>query len=84
MARKQVKRSRRRRVLWLLFRLALVALIVIGAYGVYLDQQIRSRIDGKVWQLPAAVYGRMVSLEPGMNYSKKRWSICWRACSTAR
>lgn len=71
MARKQVKRSRRRRVLWLLFRLALVALIVIGAYGVYLDQQIRSRIDGKVWQLPAAVYGRMVSLEPGMNYSKK-------------
>lgn len=70
-ARKQVKRSRRRRVLWLLFRLALVALVVIGAYGVYLDQQIRSRIDGKVWQLPAAVYGRMVNLEPGMNYSKK-------------
>ncbi|MGY0159947.1 bifunctional glycosyl transferase/transpeptidase [Edwardsiella tarda] len=70
-ARKQLKRSRRRRVLWLLFRLALVALVVIGAYGVYLDQQIRSRIDGKVWQLPAAVYGRMVSLEPGMNYSKK-------------
>ncbi|RAM39379.1 bifunctional glycosyl transferase/transpeptidase, partial [Enterobacter hormaechei] len=36
----------------------------------YLDQKIRSRIDGKVWQLPAAVYGRMVNLEPDMSISK--------------
>ena len=34
--------------------------VLIAAYGVYLDQKIRSRIDGKVWELPAAVYGRMV------------------------
>ncbi|MWL74516.1 bifunctional glycosyl transferase/transpeptidase, partial [Escherichia coli] len=34
------------------------------------DQKIRSRIDGKVWQLPAAVYGRMVNLEPDMSISK--------------
>ncbi|MFO5449505.1 bifunctional glycosyl transferase/transpeptidase, partial [Klebsiella pneumoniae] len=40
------------------------------AYGVYLDQKIRSRIDGKVWELPAAVYGRMVNLEPDMQISK--------------
>ncbi|AIN47138.1 Multimodular transpeptidase-transglycosylase [Candidatus Palibaumannia cicadellinicola] len=39
-------------------------------YGLYLDAQVRSRIDGKVWQLPAAVYGRMVNLEPGMSYSR--------------
>ena len=43
----------------------------MAAYGVYLDSAIRSRIDGKVWQLPAAVYGRMVNLEPGMAYNKK-------------
>ncbi len=32
--------------------------------------KIRARIDGKVWQLPAAVYGRMVNLEPDMAVSK--------------
>lgn len=44
--------------------------MLIAAYGVYLDQKIRSRIDGKVWELPAAVYGRMVNLEPDMQISK--------------
>ncbi len=50
--------------LWLLLKLAIVFAVLIAIYGVYLDQKIRSRIDGKVWQLPAAVYGRMVNLEP--------------------
>lgn len=45
-------------------------IVMIAIYGVYLDAQVRHRIDGKVWQLPAAVYGRMVSLEPGMSYSR--------------
>ncbi|CAK8744136.1 Penicillin-binding protein 1B [Sodalis praecaptivus] len=48
----------------------LLFVVVITIYGVYLDAQVRHRIDGKVWQLPAAVYGRMVSLEPGMSYSR--------------
>ncbi|BDH47061.1 penicillin-binding protein 1B [Salmonella enterica subsp. enterica serovar Choleraesuis] len=61
---------RKRRFLWFLFKLGLVGLAIIIAYGVYLDQKIRSRIDGKVWQLPAAVYGRMVNLEPDMPYNK--------------
>ncbi|WP_242600508.1 hypothetical protein, partial [Erwinia billingiae] len=52
-------------------KLLLVFIVVMAVYGVYLDSQIRSRIDGKVWQLPATVYGRMVNLEPGMSYSKK-------------
>ena len=47
--------------LWLLLKLAIVFAVLIAIYGVYLDQKIRSRIDGKVWQLPAAVYGRMVN-----------------------
>ncbi|WP_342754925.1 bifunctional glycosyl transferase/transpeptidase [Pantoea sp. MBD-2R] len=55
----------------LLLKLLLVFIVVMVVYGVYLDSQIRSRIDGKVWQLPATVYGRMVSLEPGMSYNKK-------------
>jgi len=55
---------------WLLVKLGIVFAVLIAIYGVYLDQKIRARIDGKVWQLPAAVYGRMVSLEPDMPVSK--------------
>ncbi|PIJ49800.1 penicillin-binding protein 1B [Erwinia sp. OLTSP20] len=63
--------GRKRRWLGLFIKLFLIFIVVIVAYGAWLDSEIRSRIDGKVWQLPAAVYGRMVSLEPGMSYSKK-------------
>lgn len=59
-----------RRWLWFFIKLLIVLLVLFIAYGVYLDQKIRSRIDGKVWQLPAAVYGRMLNLEPDMPYSK--------------
>ena len=52
------KPRRKRSWLWLLVKLGIVFAVIIAAYGVYLDQKIRSRIDGKVWELPAAVYGR--------------------------
>lgn len=55
---------------WLLLKLFIVFVVLVAIYGVYLDQKIRSRIDGKVWQLPAAVYGRMVNLEPDMSITK--------------
>ncbi|MFS1539154.1 MAG: bifunctional glycosyl transferase/transpeptidase [Candidatus Phlomobacter fragariae] len=56
---------------WLFVKIAIVLALLIGVYGIYLYQKISERLDGKVWDLPAAVYGRMVNLEPGMNYSKK-------------
>ncbi|WP_416777519.1 bifunctional glycosyl transferase/transpeptidase [Xenorhabdus budapestensis] len=65
----QVKR--RGKWVWLLLlKIFIVLTVLIVIYGFYLDNKIRHRIDGKVWDLPAAVYGRMVNLEPGMNYSK--------------
>ncbi len=64
-------RSKKRRWLGWLIKLFIVLVVVMAAYGVWLDSEIRSRIDGKVWQLPAAVYGRMVNLEPGMSWNKK-------------
>ncbi|WP_311791924.1 transglycosylase domain-containing protein, partial [Pantoea sp. UBA5923] len=67
---KRPPRGKRRWLSWLI-RLFLVFVIVMAVWGVYLDSEIRARIDGKVWQLPATVYGRMVSLEPGMAYNKK-------------
>lgn len=71
--RKGKGRSPRKKRGWLslLIKLTLVFVVVMAVYGVYLDSQIRSRIDGKVWQLPATVYGRMLNLEPGMAYNKK-------------
>ncbi|SUB31194.1 penicillin-binding protein 1b [Yersinia pseudotuberculosis] len=73
MPRKVASRPPRKKRRWLglLIKLFLIGAVALAIYGVYLDSQIRSRIDGKVWQLPAAVYGRMVNLEPGMSYSKK-------------
>ncbi len=73
MPRKGKARPMRKKRGWLslLIKLLLVFAVVMAAYGVYLDSEIRSRIDGKVWQLPAAVYGRMVNLEPGMTWNKK-------------
>ncbi len=61
---------KRRRLLGWMIKIFVLLGIVLVVYGFYLDAQVRSRIDGKVWQLPAAVYGRMVNLEPGMPYSK--------------
>lgn len=71
--RKGKGRSPRKKRGWLglFIKLLLIFIVVMAVYGVYLDSQIRSRIDGKVWQLPATVYGRMVSLEPGMSYNKQ-------------
>lgn len=61
---------KKRRWLWFFIKLLIVLIVLFVAYGIWLDQKIRSRIDGKVWQLPAAVYGRMINLEPDMPYSK--------------
>lgn len=53
-----------RKWLWFFAKLFVVFVVIFIAYGVWLDHKIRSRLDGQVWQLPAAVYGRMVNLEP--------------------
>ncbi len=68
--RAQKRTPKKYRLLKFLLKLFVLFLVVMAIYGFYLDQKIRSRIDGQVWQLPAAVYGRMVNLEPDMPYSK--------------
>lgn len=62
---------KKRRWLGLSIKLFLVIVLLLVGYGVYLNGEIRKRIDGQVWDLPAAVYGRVLNLEPGMAYSKK-------------
>lgn len=58
-----------RRFLVLLFKLFLVLVSVAIIYGIYLDQQIKERIDGDVWELPAAIYGQIIDFEPDSEYS---------------
>ncbi|MXP67209.1 bifunctional glycosyl transferase/transpeptidase [Pantoea sp. Aalb] len=54
-----------------LFKVSLVfILIIILVWGFYLYSEIHKRIDGKVWQLPAVVYGRMINVEPGILYTQ--------------
>ncbi len=66
---KKGSQQKKRRLIGWLTRILLLLVVIIAIYGIYLNVQVRQRIDGKVWQLPAAVYGRMVSLEPTMSYS---------------
>jgi penicillin-binding protein 1B len=66
---KKNKKSLWRRLWSLLLKLFLIFVAVTVIYGIYLDQQIKERIDGNVWELPAAVYGHIVDLEPDSDYS---------------
>ncbi|MCX8738632.1 bifunctional glycosyl transferase/transpeptidase [Gilliamella sp. B2824] len=66
---KKNKMTLKRRLWSLLFKLFLIFVAVTVLYGIYLDQQIKERIDGNVWELPAAVYGQIIDLEPDSEYS---------------
>ncbi len=68
---RSTSRSSSRRIFpklpWL--RIALVMLVVMGAYWIYLDATIRSQFEGKRWALPAKVYARPLELFAGMPLS---------------
>ena len=63
------KRTLWRRIFSLCLKLFLILAAITIIYGIYLDQQIKERIDGNVWELPAAVYGQIIDLEPDSEYS---------------
>nr|WP_246543818.1 bifunctional glycosyl transferase/transpeptidase [Candidatus Profftia tarda] len=71
MSSRNLRNSHQHRLFSRLFNPALSIFLLLAIYGFYLDEQIRARINGRVWQLPAAVYGRMIDLEPGTPHSKK-------------
>lgn len=68
--KKNTKTSKKSYFGWLLLKLLLVITAVIIVSGIYLDQQIKEKIDGNVWQLPATVYGRIILLKSGDVYSQ--------------
>ncbi|MFO6423985.1 penicillin-binding protein 1B [Motilimonas sp. KMU-193] len=75
--RKTTKKTRRfstkKTGLWLLstsLKLGLVLVAGVLLYGIYLDSKIRSKMDGPIWQLPAQVFARPLTLYPGMPIEK--------------
>ena len=43
-------------------KIAFTGASLFAFYGIYLDGQIRSKMDGQVWRLPAEVYSRIQSV----------------------
>lgn len=46
-----------------LLKFSFTALVLTIFYGGYLDWQIRSKMDGQIWRLPAEVYSRIESVK---------------------
>jgi len=62
-----------RQKLWSWFwRLAILFLLVLGTWLIYLDAQVRAQFDGNKWTLPAKVYARPLSLYPGLLLSTQQ------------
>lgn len=62
----------KRRRFSIVIKLFIMVAVIVVSYGIWLDSQIRHRVEGQVWQLPAAVYGRIANLEAGMPYGIKQ------------
>lgn len=58
--------SRGRRVLFFGLKGLLAFSAIFILYGIYLDAKIQSRFAGPIWQVPAQIYARSLTLEPGM------------------
>lgn len=57
--------TRKKSFLGLVWRLGLVAVVVLGAWTIYLDVQVTSRFEGHRWEIPSRVYAQPVELYAG-------------------
>lgn len=51
----------------LVLKFALLLVVLLASYTVYLDATIRDSFEGKKWQVPARVYGRPLEIFEGMS-----------------
>ncbi|WP_299019042.1 penicillin-binding protein 1B [uncultured Photobacterium sp.] len=52
---------------WLLgfgLKVTIAVVAVLLVVGIYLDNVVRDKFDGQLWNLPAVVYGRVLNLQP--------------------
>jgi len=75
-SRGQAKAKAQRKFRWLrfclgwLFKLGLLALLLVGGYAVYLDGIVQEKFSGKRWTIPAKVYARPLELYVGQRLSR--------------
>ncbi len=81
MAKRKMSRSKRRKrarrsgmARWgkLLLALGVLAVVIIGGYGVYLSKTVRVKFEGQRWALPARVYARPLELYSGSTVSREQ------------
>lgn len=75
MARKRSKKASRKTGFWrrwsgLLWKLALVGLVVLAALTIYLDALVQEKFSGKRWAVPAKVFARPLELYAGQRLSR--------------
>jgi penicillin-binding protein 1B len=58
-------RDRLKRCTLFLGKLALLLLLILTFYLIYLDSKISKKFSGQKWQVPAQIYARSVELVPG-------------------
>jgi penicillin-binding protein 1B len=58
---------------WLgwLFKLALVGLVIVAGFAIYLDAVVQEKFSGKRWTIPAKVYARPLELFVGQKLAKQ-------------
>lgn len=56
-----------KRHFWQLF---FVMLVIMTAYGFYLDAKIQAKFDGNKWQVPTQIYARALRLEKGQEVAR--------------
>lgn len=57
------KLSKKHRFFIFLAKVAFTAVCMLSFYGIYLDGQIRSKMEGQIWRLPAEVYSKIESVQ---------------------
>ena len=60
------------RIAMLLLKLAILALLVMVFYLVYLDSKISKKFAGQKWQVPAQIYAHSMELVPGKLISQQQ------------
>ncbi|MDX1391895.1 MAG: transglycosylase domain-containing protein, partial [Rheinheimera sp.] len=74
----KARRPQRNSMAWLkssavfVVKLALLVLVVLAFYLVYLDSKISQKFSGQKWQVPAQLYARSMALLPGATITQQQ------------
>lgn len=62
-----------RSILWFFLKSAIVVLLTLLIYFIYLDSKITTLFSGQKWQVPAQLYARVLHLAPGVHLSQTQF-----------